>query len=186
MKTVKLLTFILLLTLSVMAEDIRVVNGRRIDLDALTNNVWKTIRIKAIAANGAYYKVTAIIGGENKVINIKNIPASITKAFAEPIKLAAEVAKLEAYVDSEFKRLRRLEANTPGTAAGGTYGGAQIDSYNNALVDLAEKRERLDDLKAKLAAANKAAAANSSERAYFTGQQYGGLEVWDCGIKVAK
>lgn len=167
------------------ATDIRLVGQQRIDLDALgTNSPWRTLHIKAVANSGAFAKVTASVQGETKVIHVKNLPAAITKAFAEPIRLAGEVVKLENYITGEAQRLRRLSANIPATAVVGSSGDAAITSYNNALVSLDERRDYLEKLRAQLTAANALAAEKSSERAYFTGQKYGGLEVWDCGVKV--
>lgn len=185
MKPILLLLTFTIATLPALATDIRTVGNRRIDLDALgTNSPWRTLHIKAIASGGAFAKVTASVQGETKVIHVKNLPAAITKAFAEPIRLAGEVVKLENYITGEAQRLRRLSANIPATAVVGSSGDAAITSYNNALVSLEERRDYLEKLRERLSAANALAAEKSSERAYFTGQKYGGLEVWDCGVKV--
>jgi len=166
------------------AEDIRVVGGKRIDLDALgTNSPWRDLRIDAITSVGAMPKVSVTVEGEPRTIHVKNLPPAIVKAFAEPIRLAGEVVKLEKYVEAEGQRLRRAGANTPAIATTGTDGGEQIRSYNNAVVNLDESRDRLEKLREQLAAANAKAADNSVERAYFTGQKYAGLEIWDCGVK---
>lgn len=178
------LLLVILATLSATATDIRTVGNRRIDLDALgTNSPWRTLHIKAIASGGAFAKATVRVEGETKVIHVKNLPAAITKTFAEPIRLAAEVVKLENYITGETARLRRLSANIPATAVSGSSGDVAITSYNNALVNLEERRDYLEKLRERLSAAN-AVAQKSTERAYFTGQKYAGLEVWDCGVKV--
>jgi len=185
MRTAILLTFLSVLVC--IGEDIRVVNSKRIDLDALgTNSPWRTRQIQAINTAGAFPKVTVSIGGEIRTIHLKNIPASITKSFAEAIKMADEVGKLETYVTNEAARLRRLQANIPSEAASDSTGGQAIRAFNNAQVNLEETVERLEKLRRQLHAANTKASESSSERAYFTGQKYGGLEVWDCGVKAAK
>lgn len=181
-----LLSLFTLAAFQTAATDIRFIGQQRIDLDALgTNSPWRMLEIKSLVIGAPFAKVTATIEGQSKIVYVRNLPANITKAFAESTRLAGEVAKLEKYVIAETQRLRRMSANIPAIASYDSSGGQIITDYNNAVVNLQETRERLHKLRAQLKEANITAAQQSHERAYFTGQKYGGLEVWDCGVKVA-
>jgi len=177
------------------SSDVRVVNGRQVDLQPIhdwlgnsggdTNRPlahWKFLEITQMLPEHltGMDKCVVRYEGRSKTVWLQHLPTAIKQHLLERERLAQEIKAEREYINDETVRLRYASANSPSSAASDSPGGRQIRDLNVAGADLKTRREDLGEMESRFA---KLSEERTNELAMFTGQNYGGVEVWDCGAK---
>lgn len=182
-------------------EDIRVVNGVKVDLRPVHNWLhyrkgkrpmahWQQIQVFQIKENYAAAWDRCIVkneSGEFIEIFLDNLPSTLKDYFETRKKLENEIAALRARLEVEEKQVREFDAVTPDWPWGPYVYSPEI-MENRAEVNLAAERLRqrkmaLVKLETELENLRASATQRTTDLAMFTGRRHSNLQVWDCGWK---
>lgn len=147
---------------------------------------WKEIHVYEVKSEVGGWK-KCLIGGEtgDQEVFLANIPAPVQE-FLDTVKSQADAIENEqAAIEQEQVRIRRARANAPIDATTDGSGFVKVQAYYRQLdIDderLSERKDALVKLNATYRGTLTKAGDKTLTLAMFTGQKYGGLDVWDCG-----
>ena len=178
----------LVLGVSLRAEEIRIVGGKRVDVEPVIEWLahpkgerplphWKQIKVtECLGMIGQQTKCTVTVDGKSKTILLANLKPEIVKHFAR-------LEYLKTYIPTETERLKqeelRLDQSHAATPAGKRQRARAKQDSTTLKHEKAALEERIKESK-QLAGEVK----NASDLAMSTGVNYAGLEVWDCGTRL--
>jgi len=183
-------------------HDFRVVNGVTVDLGPLhawlakskderegerPMKHWKELQILEVERTGGWFKCKVEIEGLTLTNLVANLPAQVQAVIEKMNQTDARIELLRAQIARGEVVVRRADAVTPHGALGTA---EYVDAVRNQRAQVNLAGAKLEEAKATLAKLeaerHEYISSNLSETkvlAMFTGRKYGGLEIWDCGIK---
>ena len=197
-----------LLTLAVAsAQDVRTVSGKSVDIQPVRDwfanpkgerpmKHWKRVKVEAINGDiGGWPKCSIVTeSGDTQTVLVKNLPRSIPAFFAGIKDQTDAIESLQTQIAADKQRREQLWNRYIYTDS--SYVQMNVSSSSGTSVDseqtrhaqavamdaqIANEKDRLASLEATRDRELAASASKLTVFAMFTGQQYGGVNIWDTG-----
>jgi hypothetical protein len=192
----KILFFILLIAGSAAASDVRIIDGREVDLAPIyqwqeTNgpatsrplSAWRAVQVLQVGEPvSVYTQCNIAVDGITNMVLVDHLPPEIKKFITQRNQVETNIQTLQTNILSETKRLRIVTAESANWDVGSA-------AYQKFLLDRAaldNNRQTINELRQQRAELKSQEPGATTDFAIQMNKRYLNLDIWDFGIKPGK